>query len=199
MLPQVAGAPCHAAGGSHHLIPYTTPPNHLAPPHSTQGPPHTPPYPIPSIPYLTLPQTPPHGLPLAHKGLVLSLADYSSLLHDNHSPPRSFQMLVDTAWERAEAEFSNAVSTSIWKLRGGEWLAFKRELEPVRLSTGLLISSSPPPLPSLAQTQSLELANPRSPPGISYAAVGGGMPGAQSSCYFHGAIPQRHLSYSLPP
>ena len=36
------------------------------------------------------------------------------VLHGSHSPLRSSQMVVDTALERAEAELSNAVSTSAW-------------------------------------------------------------------------------------
>ena len=40
-------------------------------------------------------------------------ADSSSFLHADHTPPRSSQMLVDTAFERAEAELSNNVSTSV--------------------------------------------------------------------------------------
>ena len=42
----------------------------------------------------------------------ISLAD--PLIHADHSPLRSSQMVVDTALERAEAELSNAVSTSAW-------------------------------------------------------------------------------------
>ena len=50
----------------------------------------------------------------------VSPADSCSLLHTNHLPLRSSQMLVDTALERPEAELSNAVSTTAWKARNGE-------------------------------------------------------------------------------
>ena len=72
------------------------------------------------------------------RGSVLGLADPSSLLHADHSPLRSSQMLVDTALERAEAELSNAVSTTAWKTHTGEWLAFRSELDAAGLSTGPL-------------------------------------------------------------
>ena len=65
-------------------------------------------------------------------------AESSSLLHTEHSRPRSYQMLVDTALERAEAELSDAVSTSTWKSRSGKWLVFKSELEPAGIGRGFL-------------------------------------------------------------
>ena len=46
-------------------------------------------------------------------------ADSSSLLNADHSQLGSSQMLVDTALERAEAELSNAVSTSTWQPHSG--------------------------------------------------------------------------------
>ena len=47
------------------------------------------------------------------------IADSSSLLHDHHSPLRSSQMRVDMALERAEAELSDAVSTTAWNAYSG--------------------------------------------------------------------------------
>ena len=46
------------------------------------------------------------------RGPVLRPSDSSSLLHIGYSPLRSSQMLIDTALERAEAELSNAISTT---------------------------------------------------------------------------------------
>ena len=68
------------------------------------------------------------------RGPVLSRAELSSLLHAMHSPLRTTLMLVDTVLVRAGAELSDAVPTSIWVARSGEWLAYKSELG---LSTGL--------------------------------------------------------------
>ena len=59
---------------------------------------------------------------------VLIPADSRSLLHVNCSPLHGFEMLIDTVLERAAAELSNAVSTSSWQLRSGEWTAFERNV-----------------------------------------------------------------------
>ena len=79
----------------------------------------------------------PHPHPTL-RGPHIDHADASSLLHADHSPLCNYPMLIDTGLERAEAELSNAVSTSAWKLVGGVWLAFKSELESTGLSTGPL-------------------------------------------------------------
>ena len=69
------------------------------------------------------------------RGPEISAADSSSLMHADNSPLRGFGMVIDTALERAEAELSsNAVSTTIWELRGGEWSAWNSELESARVS-----------------------------------------------------------------
>ena len=76
------------------------------------------------------------------RGPVLTPAGSSSLMHANHSLLRGFWMLGDTALERAEAELSNAVSTSAWKSDNGERLACKSVLESAGLSTGPLTYAS---------------------------------------------------------
>ena len=70
-------------------------------------------------------------------GPVLIPADSSSLLHANYLPLLSSQMLADTALKRAEAELSNAASTSAGKPHSGERLTFKGELESAGISCGL--------------------------------------------------------------
>ena len=47
----------------------------------------------------------------------------------SYTPLRGFQAVVDTALESSVEALSNAVSTSAWKPRSDEWLAFKSELE----------------------------------------------------------------------
>ena len=64
----------------------------------------------------------------------ISIAESSSRMHADHSPLRSYQILVDTALEGAKTELSNAVSTSAWKPPSGVWLAFKSQLESAAFS-----------------------------------------------------------------
>ena len=58
------------------------------------------------------------------KGRSISLAQSRSLLDASHSPLCASLALVETALERAEAELSITVSTSVWKPDGSEWQSF---------------------------------------------------------------------------
>ena len=58
------------------------------------------------------PRTPTQASGLKLRGRNIHLAEFCSFLNASLSPLCSFQMLVDTALQRAEAELSNAVSTS---------------------------------------------------------------------------------------
>ena len=65
---------------------------------------------------------------LISKWSAYTSCSLSSLLHAGHSPPRGFQTVVDAALESPASALSNAISTSIWKPRGGEWPACNSEL-----------------------------------------------------------------------
>ena len=52
------------------------------------------------------------------------------------TPTRAFQVVVDTALESSALALLNAVSTSIYELRSGEWQALNNEPDSTRLSTG---------------------------------------------------------------
>ena len=57
------------------------------------------------------------------RGGEVNTEDSNALLHANHSPLRGFLAPVGTALERAEIEFSNAVSTGAWKPHRGHTAA----------------------------------------------------------------------------
>ena len=71
-----------------------------------------------------------HGIadpsPLLH-GIRAYSGSKSTLARLPLATARSYTS-VDTALERAEIQLSNAMSTSAWKLRSGEWSVYMHEL-----------------------------------------------------------------------